>query len=316
MEKPRVILVLEIGIVIFMMFLFGMDIYRLDPTNDQYAPLYTRFMQSKPAVYRVLVPFLARGVMATISVSSSLALALIASLSGVGAFLTMHILFSIYNLRHLAIYCFLLTASLLYNHASPIDWMTVLLFCLSYYFLARYKFDYYYILFPLMVLHRETAVLLILLYGLFGFRHYFEQHQLHHWINGIAYQLFAFGILRFLLIQAFPNAPGLSSYIWVYDVVGAYISNPLFIFVLIVMILIITILANAWYRLPYFIRSALVLFPIQIILHLMVGNPYELRVIVESFPILFLSLAIALSRENHKKELEQAISYPSNPVAR
>ena len=93
-------------------------------------------------------------------------------------------------------------------------------------------------------------------------------------------------------MYAFADLPG-EEYWWTWPcVLLAYVRNyPQ------ALILLVTVIGNLyfalrdWYKKPVFLRTAfLIIFPLQVIMHLTVGLPWELRVYAESTPVILCLL--------------------------
>jgi hypothetical protein len=285
----KVITVIEWGMVVSLVWIMASSMIGVPANNDQHPETYVSFQTGKPAVYRVLVPLLARAAMFLLDLPADHGIAFVIFLAGIAAYWSMRRLFENYQAGRYAPFAFVLTYAMLSNHATPLDFMTVFLFCLAFYLLASRRFDLYYILFPFVVLHRETSVLLILLFALYARRH-------HTHILGLVYQLFTFGVIRFLLGMTFAGAEGSGNlyYLFLYDVMGVYLQTPAVWITALLLALAGIVIAARWKDYDPFLRCALLLFPVQIILHLLVGNPFEVRVMAESFPIFWLMFATGL----------------------
>ena len=69
-----------------------------------------------------------------------------------------------------------------------------------------------------------------------------------------------------------------------------YAAQPLLTLVLLVLMAgVLYLVGYGWERKPLFLRSAfLVIFPLQVILHILMGMPFELRVFIESLPVMVI----------------------------
>jgi hypothetical protein len=288
--------------VIILMALFASDMIYLPASNDQNATLYTSFSMPKPVIYRVLVPLLARFMM-EFGARPDLAIAFILFLSGLGAFYMIRKLFVFYGMEWLALFSFMLTYILVTsNHSTPLDFMTVFLFLLAYYLMATGNHLAYCYLFPLIVLHRETSVLLIGLYALYRWIEisheapsldvFYEKLQ---YGDALLSQLIIYIFFKTSLVMAFPEAQGSAIHFLIHDPMGVYLQTPAMLSALFIIIGILLIVRSRWALYPPFLKAAFVLFPVQIGLHLLAGNPFEFRVMAESFPIVLLMVFMGMT---------------------
>jgi len=168
--------------------------------------------------------------------------------------------------------------------------MTVFLFCLAYYLIAT-KNPLYLALFPVIVLHRETAILLVIVFIMF----YYCRMEIRSYSIAVIYQATTWLSIRLILMKIFENAPGMDLHIFIHDVTGVYFQTPAMLSALFIFAGAVAILYSRWSRLFPFVKAGLVLVPIQIILHFILGNPFEFRVLVESFPFVFLAVMICIT---------------------
>lgn len=287
----KIISVIEWGAIIYIIGVLAASVPNmvLDGNLDQYPPLLVSFQTIKPFVYRVLVPLLARGLMAVFDLSAGAAVGIVVFVSGIAAYRIMQKFFSLYKAEFYTPFVFLMTISMLMYRIKVYDFMSVFLFFLAFYLLAVRRFDLYYMIFPVIVLHRETAVLLILLYIFYRSN-----------LMGMVYQLATFAILRSLLIMTFADSPGVAVPLLLGDVMGVYLQTPAVWIAAVLLALAGIIIASHWSYYDGFLKCALLLFPIQIIFHLLVGYPFEVRVMAESFPIFWLMFSMGLQGLFHR----------------
>lgn len=262
--------------------------YWLDRRGYQDLYNVAHSLEARPFVYRVLVPILAR------------MLSKITPLTAVQAMVIVLILFSVilyYSLKYLYetfahdgrgsvvsfIGCLALFVILI-QESKVYDVPTAAFFALCLALLARRKFILFYILFLFASLNRETTFLLS---AFFVFYYFQGPISKRHWFLGAAYQALVYVLIRVLIISYFADLPGaifvsslqysLRVYAVHYFLTSAY---------LICLIWILYLTVRRWHQKPSFLRVAfLVIFPIQVLLHFLLGWPYELRVYAESVPI-------------------------------
>lgn len=268
------------GVVVGLAALFAFEWIDLTSSNDQWAGYYVGFTMDKPAVMRVLVPLLVRGLMLT-GMPSGLAMAIVVFACALAAYWAIKKLFADYGIEKLAVVCWGMIYILLLNKRNPFDWMSVFLFCLAYHYLKNFD-PWYFLLFPLVALHRETAVLLILLYAV-----YLRGAYIGGYLLALLYQVMVVLFVR-IMIEAILHPGGHQLYILHYDVPAAYLRSTFAWIVGVLLFLLAFLVWKYWYVIPAFLQAAVVLVPVQIVLHLLNGYPGEVRVMAESFPILFV----------------------------
>jgi hypothetical protein len=251
---------------------------------------------AKPFSFRVLIPLGARA-LAGIGLSPWLSIALLVSASALGLFFACYYLARVSGvsaepapllafLASVGTYLFILSDGKVYDLA------TAGFFALSLGLLERRKLLPYFILFPLITLNRETSFLLILFFAVFFWR----KLPLSHYLLGLAYQAGIFGAIRILLSSALADRPGLPFWIRPLEIFAEYSARPLASFSLIFCALfIIYILSRNWEKKPAFLRIALLTMgPALLLLHLIAGMAFELRVFAELAPAVFFLAVLPL----------------------
>jgi hypothetical protein len=154
--------------------------------------------------------------------------------------------------------------------------------------LAREKFHAFYALFTIACLNRETMLLLTIVFAVF----FLWRLQRTQYLFGLIYQAAAFLGTRFGLMILYADNPGRSAHFWLWRVLRVYASHLFFTVVLIgLCILLGCLIARGWNRKPILLRYALLLmFPLQLVLHLLFGMAFEIRVFAELFPVLWVLL--------------------------
>jgi hypothetical protein len=271
--------------IVLLMLVYAQALFDIPYNNDQHYTLWITYAMPKPAVYRVLIPMISQ-LLVSLGIPGNIVMGSIALASGLGSYWLLRKLFESYGIRIYAGLCWLLVYVLLLNYASPMDWITVFLFLLAYRLLrSDHPRDLvrYLMLFPVIVMHRETAILLVLLYGLLNHK---TMSRRTFWIS-LACQISTFTFHRLAVIKIFSDSPGDAIRLY-YDVMGTYLQTPAMIAALFILIGIFSIAYANWNHYDDFIKAAFALFPIQILLHVILGNPFEFRVLAESFPVAFI----------------------------
>ncbi len=165
------------------------------------------------------------------------------------------------------------------------DLSTAAIFAFSLGFLVRGKFGPFYLLYPVGCMNRETMFLLSLFFAV----EYFWKLEAGRYLFGLAYQGTVFVAFRLMITQLYAGNPGQTIYFQPVDILSRYGQHPVSTLVLLLLVLVTWFLvARHWREKPAFLRTALVvILPLQVILHLTLGAPYEIRVFAESFPVVW-----------------------------
>lgn len=254
--------------------------YWLGTGNMWQVGRYASLSLSKPWVYRQLVPILAR--LLGNLVPLDIALVAIVTLSGVSFYLALRSLILYINdtVSELKILLFFLAGILLLqNERLPYDMMTGFLWTLGLLFIVQHKHIAFMILFPFVCLNRiDTAPLLIVAYWL---------RFPNNW-GEVLGCLAAFVVTYTGLHIYFTDNPGSPAWIEPWLNVLRFWNNPwralLHFFATVVIFL--RILIRADHQPLYFQRLFIVLVPIFVILYLVAGQAFEIRVFMEMMPIL------------------------------
>jgi len=168
------------------------------------------------------------------------------------------------------------------------DLSTAMIFAFLFGFLARGKLKEYYLLFPLACLNRETTFLMVIFFAVY----FVKRLGIRDWAGGVAYQGSVFTGIRSMIVKIFEENPGQTFYFQPWQVLTKYWSHPISSLVLFVLVAVTWyFVARRWKEKPVFLRSALaVMFPLQVVLHLALGAPYEIRVFAEVYPVVWLMM--------------------------
>jgi len=250
------------------------------------------FAIERPYVYRLLVPAIARGLMLLTSLPADIALVIVIMLSGIGLFYSVRYLAMAFDKDDTrasisAILCVAITVIFCQLNGKVYDLATTMFFALLLGLLARGRLGLYYIVFPIAVLNRETTALLIPFFAI-----YFILYQTprRHILAGVLYQCTVFVVIYLLVTTVFADNPG-ELFVWnPAEVIGMYAAYPFVTLALLTIASIaLYIVFRGWIEKPAFLRIAfLCLLPIQLILHLLMGYAFEVRVFAEGFPVIVL----------------------------
>jgi hypothetical protein len=244
-------------------------------------------IDGRPNAYRVLIPFCSRVLEAISGQDAVTCMMVLVSFSAVGLYYSVRYLYTSFkNENHADIIALIaceITILPVMFYIKVYDLATAMFFTISFAALARKKYGLYYLIFPIATLNRETTILLTLFFATYLYR----KMPTKSWIWGLLYQITAFLIVKSFVDIQFAHLPG-SSFIWSWRlVVQAYASNYLLTSLLISVICLLVYLSlRRWQDKPHLLVSAfLFTFSSLVILHLLFGMAFEVRVFSEILPV-------------------------------
>ncbi len=281
-------------------------IYWLGDRNLWQVELLTSLDLNKPWVYRQLVPILARTI-AALGVRIDIALVLVVTAAGVGFYLALRSLaFLFYKMddkAEILIIFLVLLGMILFNYERlPYDLMTAWLFTLAFLYIARVDDNSLAIVFVLACLNRETAFLLIILLGVTAL---VRGDARKRW--GLIFILtLIFVLIQLALRIVFHENDGLIS--WIEPALnllrfknhpGRTLTHGS------ITLILLWLACRDWTRKPYYLKLAfLCLAPPLVILYLVFGQAFEIRVFWEGYPILALLMLPTLHKFRFEKSTE------------
>lgn len=163
------------------------------------------------------------------------------------------------------------------------DLPTALLFTLALLLLEREKFGVYALLFPLVCLNRESAILLPLLFGV----HFARRLERRRYLVHLAYQLVVYGTIRLALVGIFAAAPGAPFLVRPLENLQLYGQEPLATRLFLLFVATVGFwIAARWQQAPLLMRRAFALWaPVLVGMYLVSGVSFEVRVFVELLPV-------------------------------
>jgi hypothetical protein len=169
------------------------------------------------------------------------------------------------------------------------DLPTLALFTLALGLLARERWNQYLALFPLIVLCRETAVLLIPVYWLWARRQRRQPVSRRSLALGLGVQVLAFVVIRGGLAWLYRGNGGATFQIHWGEHLAYLINDPAANILALALYGAALILAlYRWRSQPPFLQDAAIIIPPIFFGYWLVGYPSEIRVVLEAYPPLFL----------------------------
>jgi hypothetical protein len=168
------------------------------------------------------------------------------------------------------------------------DPSTALLFAFGLGLMARGKWDVYFAVFAFACVNRETSFLLAMVFAMYGL--------VDKWIGGwkawalaVGYQVFLFAAIRVCLVTIFADNPGVMMLVRPGENVRGFMELPVLCIVhwgsfaaLFWMGL------RRWAFAPQLVKVALmVMIPTLMVLYVVLGWSYEVRVFAEVFPVVW-----------------------------
>ena len=258
--------------------------------TQEYHGDFTTDITYKPYVYRALLPTLAWIMQSVLRVSSSTSMQGFILLFSGGMLLSLYYLYAcFYGKGPRAIVYSFVTSCLVFFVASfpphVYDIPTVTLFSLSLLLLQAHKWNYFWILFPVVCFNRETSILLVAIFAWYAWERGMKPKEVVFWsIIGVGIDV-AIRILLTTLFQAYPGDVVQFNF---YHNADVYLDNPyIFLITLFSFLAVLNVVWGRWNHIPSLMRiSFLVMLPSLILLYLLFGVALELRVFLEVVPVL------------------------------
>jgi hypothetical protein len=266
-------------------------------------------LETRPFVYRVLIPFLSRVLEGLTGFHAVYCMIFLVVLSSIGLFYSLKYLYQAFieNQNDAGLFAFAgceLTFLLILIGVKPYDIATAMFFAISLGLLAHGKFNLYYLIFVVASINRETTFLLTLFFMIYFFNRIpFKQYCL-----GILYQGLAYLIVKVMIMSIYANVPGTPLQWRPLEVIKGYVDKPVWfaVFFLIFFLALIMLSVHQWSEKPIFLRTAFsTMFPALLILHIFLGYSYEIRVFAEVFPVIFVLCALSMQTLRHPAHLQE-----------
>jgi len=170
------------------------------------------------------------------------------------------------------------------------DFTTLWLFTLGLTFIADARWRRFAVLFPIACLNKETAILLTLVFCVYGLRHRSAAVPFRLLLT---YQLIVFGVIRIALLYAFRNNPGSPVEVHLFDHNLQVFLHPWWVSKRFVIAVLATgVGVVGWKHKPTFLRdAALSLIPVLGLMGVTVGQVDEIRAYYEIYPVVILLVA-------------------------
>lgn len=251
----------------------------------QYKVAYS--IEGKPGAYRALIPFLSRTVETLTGLDVVFCMSALVVLSAIFLYYSLRYLYKLFMGSDFAdLFAFAVCEAaflLVLGEMHVYDLATIMFFALGLALLAQKNFRTYYLIFLLATLNRETSFLLTLIFMVYGI----QEMSPRAWLLGVLYQVLSWFGVRSVLEFTLVSVPG-DPFWWTFPKVPVtHLENYGKTLVLLsILIFILFLVLRKWGQKPQFLRLAfLVLFPIQVVLYILVGSPFEIRVFAESLPV-------------------------------
>ena len=235
---------------------------------------------AKPWVYRQLVPLLARGLMG-LGMRVDVAITTVVILSGLAYFFALRSL--LFNFRKTSefvpLILFLSSIIMFQYRRMNYDMMTAFLCTLAFYYLFNDKPRSFLWLFPLMCLNRETAILFPVAFWLI------RRDRL-----ALVVQVLIWGMIEYGLHNYFSDNIGSSVWIRPIQNLTIFLHYPLYTFLhLLLFGAIGWMITRNWKEQDKRVRVLFILFaPVFLMMYLFLGYAYEIRVLIEIYPLVVI----------------------------
>lgn len=173
-----------------------------------------------------------------------------------------------------------------YYHGYIYDFPSLFLFTLGLIFLKKSKWNYFYLIFLLGNLNKETIILLTLIFAIY------EKGRIEtvSYLSHLSLQLGIFVLVRLCLLFIFRDNPGSTVEFHFFDNIIFLLQPYRFTKILTWMLIIVGIFYN-WSLKPRFLKQAVIIIVPLLLLTLFLGWIIELRDYYEAFPICFLLIS-------------------------
>lgn len=253
------------------------------PQNEFVYQQLTDLNFPKPWIYRQLVPLLVRFfVELGLSINVSLLVTLLLSVSGF--YLSVNKILESLGKKETEIPSILIALSglILFSYeSSPYDLMTAFLWSLSFLFVQTRNTLGMTLLFPFICLNRvDTAIFILVAWGLV------HGNLLFVGLQGVFY-----GLIRYMLFLRFADNPGLSAWVTPIQNILTYAEFPLvlwFVLGVICLVGLMFLVAKTRTKNNKLANIFILFAPLFLLLHLVFGQPMEIRIFWEIYPLVVL----------------------------
>lgn len=230
-------------------------------------------LEGRPFVFRLLLPLLSRSLEWLTGIDAVSWLGFLFVLSAVFFYFSAKYLYETFYERGeiAALVSFLFLMMLTFVETKVYDYATAAFFALSLGLLARGRHGVFLLVFPFATLNRETTFLLTIFYAVY----FFGKLPLQKYLASLLVQTAVYLSIKLITTSMFSGNGGQDVYFFL-DVMLASRSH-----------LIILLFPLLYYFLrdkPEFVRKSFwIIFPVQVALYLLFGQPLEVRVFAESY---------------------------------
>jgi hypothetical protein len=261
----------------------------------------------RPFVYRQLTFSVAR-LLTYAGVRADWALVFVMTIAGVGFYLALYqLILSFYpdtvygdRVEWTVLILTCLGLVIFSNERISYDMATAWFWTLALYYISSAQDRQYAVLFPLICLNRETAILLLPLFVWTRVIKNFFGWQLGLTLNWlmIFYQVMCFFLIQNMLHVLFSGNGGANAWIDPVHNLLKFANQPARTFLhLVVSACLLLLIFYGWYSKPLFLRWAFMLYaPIFTALYLVMGQAFEVRVLWEVYPAMAALMFPSLMR--------------------
>lgn len=249
--------------------------------------LWVNAVIEKPYTYRQLVPLATKALITLTSLPMDLAFVIVVSISFVAAVVMVGKFLQELgdeqrDLHEILIAMFLGIARL--HYANPYDFTTLATFSWCLVLLHRRQFWLYQVVFFVACINRETTYLLTIFFTLYFFQALFRRTYLLH----ILAQLGSFFVIRLVMLYAFRENTGVVAQFNFFLNLREFVTYPLATAATVAVFVGVGWLILArWHKMPIIVQTVLLAFtPPLVIMWLLLGRSFELRVFMELLPAL------------------------------
>jgi hypothetical protein len=253
----------------------------------------------RPFVYRVLVPYTTRLAVSILPLSAKLFTSALLYLFLSGSIASIRSLSSVFwksdTINNVVgVLSIILLVPFMMTNRHVYDFSTLFLFSSGLTLMARKKWRWYFLVYVLACLNKETTILLT---GVFLY-HYRHAYKTPAFRKLLALQIAIYTGIRAGIMWVFAGNPGAIMEHNFFDHAAFIRSFPALVAGYAVYVMIMSYaIQREWKRKPAFLKDAFtVLAPLMFALYLLGGAPFEIRVFYELSPVLILLAAPSVGR--------------------
>jgi hypothetical protein len=174
----------------------------------------------------------------------------------------------------------------LVKDAKIYDFATVATFTFCLVLLHRRQLTWFYFVYFLACLNRETAFLLTIFFAV----HFFRKMETKRYTTSLIIQVLIFLSVRLTMLIAFRHNPGVNAQFNFFKNFQEFAGSPMSTLMVTTVFGVVSwLVIRRWKMAPAFLKDVVLTFtPLLFVLWLLFGRAFELRVFLELFPVVYV----------------------------